>query len=146
MKNKYYTYRREREDCYSSIDHIYGFLQEFAHESIEADEKNHTTFKQLIETIEHDLEDQMQVTLILSTIYAIGSNIEEIISQLTRLRDCGVLVIDSSVDEMWYIFDNESHQDNETYLNIIIDTLISLSKEQKRIRVGNQGVHSDQYL
>lgn len=132
MKNKYYTYRREHEDCYSLIDHIDGFLQEFAHEYIEADEKNHTTFKQLIETIEHDLEDQMQVTLVLSTIYAIGSNIEEIISQLTRLRDCGVLVIDSSVDEMWYIFDNESHQDDETYLNIIIDTLISLSKEQKR--------------
>lgn len=132
MKNKYYTYRREREDCYSSIDHIDGFLQEFAHEYIEVDEKNHTTFKQLIETIEHDLEDQMQVTLVLSTIYAIGSNIEEIISQLTRLRDCGVLVIDSSVDEMWYIFDNESHQDDETYLNIIIDILISLNKEQKR--------------
>ena len=129
MKNKYYTYRREREDCYSSIDHIDGFLQEFAHEYIEADEKNHTTFKQLIETIEHDLEDQMQVTLVLSTIYAIGSNIEEIISQLTRLRDCGVLVIDSSVDEMWYIYDNENHQENETYLNIIIDILISLKKE-----------------
>ena len=132
MKNKYYTYRREREDCYSSIDHIDGFLQEFAHEYIEADEKNHTTFKQLIETIEQDMEEQMQVTLILSTIYAIGSNVEEIISQLTRLRDCGVLVIDSSIGEMWYIFDNENHQDNETYLNIIIDILISLSKEQKR--------------
>lgn len=145
MKNKYYTYRREHEDCYSLIDHIDGFLQEFAHEYIEADEKNHTTFKQLIETIEQDMEE-IQVTLILSTIYAIGSNIEEIISQLTRLRDCGVLVIDSSVDEMWYIFDNESHQDDEKYLNIIIDTLISLSKEQKRIHVGNQGVHSDQYL
>lgn len=132
MKNKYYTYRRKHDNCSSSIDHIDGFLQEFAHEYIEADEKNHTTFKQLIEMIEHDLEDQMQVTLVLSTIYAIGSNIEEIISQLTRLRDCGVLVIDSSVDEMWYIFDNENHQDNETYLNIIIDILISLSKEQKR--------------
>lgn len=131
MKNKHYIYRRKRDDWFSSIDHIDGFLQEFAHEYIEADEKNHTTFKQLIETIEHDLEDQMQVTLVLSTIYAIGSNIEEIISQLTRLRDYGVLVIDSSVDEMWYIFDNESHQDDETYLNIIIDTLISLKKEQK---------------
>ena len=131
MKNKYYTYRRKHEDCYSSIDHIDGFLQEFAHEYIEADEKNHTTFKQLIETIEQDMEE-IQVTLILSTIYAIGSNIEEIISQLTRLRDCGVLVIDSSIDEMWYIFDNENRQDNETYLNIIIDILISLSKEQKR--------------
>lgn len=131
MKNKHYIYRRKRDDWFSSIDHIDGFLQEFAHEYIEADEKNHTTFKQLIETIEHNLEDQMQVTLVLSTIYAIGSNIEEIISQLTRLRDYGVLVIDSSVDEMWYIFDNESHQDDETYLNIIIDTLISLKKEQK---------------
>lgn len=120
---KLYTYRR-KNDCLVLMASVDGFNPE---EYVEVDEKEHTTFKHLFKKILCEQAEGTEVTLIISTAYAIGNSAKEIASRLKELRDSRVFVVDTQATGTWLTFYKHDIAANQTELRMLINTFTSLA-------------------